>query len=144
MPSNFSGLSKNVVKLYCSCCSNTRVVTTVASGFDDSGATTSLKEVTDVATAAIAKNVLEAVAAKEATMKKTIDVAAMKKAAEVTTAQKVVEEVEGTVMEKAAKGSVGSGSSHAPAVGTKRAMMPSSSTPPPKRFHCTWNSKYVE
>jgi hypothetical protein len=72
--------------------------------------------------------------AKEAVVKASVDVAAMKTADQGATAMKTI------------VGSVGSGSgsSPAPAVGSKRATALIISTPPSKRFCHAWKPQYAE
>jgi hypothetical protein len=80
--------------------------------------------------------------------------AAAKKATEIRTTEEVMtvkaaEEAvmkttdQGAVGAKATVESAGSGSNHAPAVGTKRAAASGGSTPPSMRFRCTWKPWYA-
>jgi hypothetical protein len=120
---------------------------------------------TDAVATLVAKKAADAVATKEATMKKTIAyviavkkttddaaarVAAENSAAKAAVAEKATEEsaAQGAtkmeVMRKAAKESVGSSSSPASEVRAKRAATSGSSNPSSKLFHCAWVPLYVE
>jgi hypothetical protein len=135
------------------------VASTAPSGFDGNGSTltsrealaaasTTVEKATEVRMieeAAAAKAIEEALAAKMAA-----DEAAVAKVVEEAVVKMVTDEAttkiadHGAAWVKATMKSVGSDSSPAPAVGTKRAAAPGGSTPPSKQFHCTWKPRYAE
>jgi hypothetical protein len=133
---------------------------TMTEGSSSGGSAKLVKEAPDAAAPIATKKAMNEATAKEAATKEAVDaapakwatddVAAQKDTYDAAAAEKATEETAASratkaeMSKEAAKKPVGSYSSPTPVVGAKRVATSSGSTPPAKRFRCSWKPRYAE